>query len=144
MSIGKQIYFPVLLMIAAGGFAPLARAEGINCAEAQTSNAKAICADPDLRALDARVTTVYSRLLKELDPESAKALRKDQRWYNTARDLRTEFRGGRVEKEDLSDSLQFPREVSRIHHRSARFLGYLAGGRMLLAPSLLKKHLKSA
>jgi len=104
---GKQIYFPVLLMIAAGVFASSASAEGINCAKAQTPNEKAICADPDLRALDTRVATAYSRLLKELDPESAKALKSDQRWFNTAHELATKVRGGRVEKEDLSDSLKF-------------------------------------
>jgi uncharacterized protein YecT (DUF1311 family) len=104
---GKRIYFPVLLMIAAGGLASSASAEGINCKKAQTSIEKAICADPDLHALDTHVATAYSRLLKELDPESAKALRSDQRWFNTAQELATEARDGRVEKEDISDSLQF-------------------------------------
>ncbi|QDG93780.1 DUF1311 domain-containing protein (plasmid) [Rhizobium sp. NIBRBAC000502774] len=107
MSIARKIYFRVLFMIAAGGLASSASAEGINCAKAQTPNEKAICADPDLRALDTRVATVYSRLMKELDPESVKALKSDQRWFNTAQELATKVRGGRVEKEDLSDSLQF-------------------------------------
>jgi len=96
-----------LILIGTGGLTSSASAEGINCAKAQTQNEKAICVDPDLRALDTRVAIAYSRLLKELDPESAKALRRDQRRYNTAHDLRTEFWGGRVEKEELSVSLQF-------------------------------------
>jgi len=106
MNMGKSLHLSVLILISAGGLASSAGAEGINCTKAQTPNEKAICADPDLRALDTRVATVYSRLLKELDPESAKALRSDQRWFSTAQELATKVRGGRVEKEDLSDSLQ--------------------------------------
>lgn len=107
MSMGKQVYFTILLMIGAGGFASSASAEGINCTKARTPNEKAVCADPDLRALDTRVATVYSRLLKELDPESAKALKSDQRWFISARDEAAQVTAGGVDKEDLSDSLQF-------------------------------------
>jgi len=89
-----------------GGFASSAGAEGINCTKAQTPIEKTVWGDPDLRAMDTRVATAYSRLLRELDSEGAKALKSDQRWFISARD-NAAVTTGRADKEDLSDALRF-------------------------------------
>ncbi len=94
-------------MIGTAGFAASAHAEGMNCAKAETPIEKAICADADLRALDQRIASAYGRLIKALDPASAKALKSDQRWFLGARDAATDVTKGVVDKEDLADALQY-------------------------------------
>lgn len=105
---GKQVYFTILLMMMyAGGFASAVGAAGLNCSKAQTPIEKTVCDDPDLRAMDTRVAKAYNRLLSELDPQGAKALKSDQRWFLIARDNSARVTVGRVDKEDLSDALHF-------------------------------------
>lgn len=107
MTVGKHLALSVMLTLGIGSQISSANAEGINCAKAQTKIDKAVCADPDLRALDTRIATAYSRLIKELDPQSAEALKKDQRWFLGARNSDEDLREGSVDKQDLSDTLQF-------------------------------------
>lgn len=107
MTLRKYLSLSVMLTIGIGSQISSANAEGINCAKAQTKIDKAVCADPDLRALDKRVASAYSRLMKELDPQSAGALKKDQRWFLSARDSDADLREGAADKQDLSDTLQF-------------------------------------
>ncbi len=107
MTAEKTVALIYLIAIGAAGLASSARAEGIDCNKAQTPVDKAICGDPALQALDKRVATAYGRLLKELDADSAKALRNDQKWFLTTRDNGTGVSKGVVDKADLADSLQY-------------------------------------
>lgn len=107
MTMGKSIVVTCLVVIGAAGLVSSASAEGIDCGKARTAVEKAICSDADLRALDKRVATAYARLLKELDPDSAKALRSDQKWFLSTRDNATAVTKGVVDRADLADSLQY-------------------------------------
>lgn len=105
MTMGKHLALSVMLTIGIGSQIYPANAEGINCAKAQTKIEKAICADPDLRAMDKRIATAYSRLMRELDPQSAELLKKDQQWFLAACNIDADLRKGAVDKQDLSDTL---------------------------------------
>lgn len=107
MTMGKGLAVVCFAAIGGTGLASSAQAEGIDCGKARTPVEKTICGDADLRALDKRVATAYDRLLKDLDSDSAKALRSDQRWFVSARDSSAKATKGVVDKADLADSLQF-------------------------------------
>lgn len=93
------------IAVAASAGPAAAPTKPVDCGKADSPVERAICDDPALRALDARIAHRYARLLMTLDPPSADALRRDQLWFVSARANATEVTGGRVDREDLADAL---------------------------------------
>lgn len=56
------------------------------CAKARTGAEKAICANPQLAALDASIAKRYDEARKSLDSITAEALLRDQRYFTKVRD----------------------------------------------------------
>lgn len=70
--------------IAAGVFAPEARAAGFDCSKASTVVEKAICGDPKLSSLDEELSVVYSKgLSSAVDRDAMKA--EQRRWLTQVR-----------------------------------------------------------
>ncbi|KRC71805.1 hypothetical protein ASE30_13690 [Achromobacter sp. Root83] len=57
-----------------------------DCAKARTGAEKAICANPQLAALDASIAKRYNDARKSLDANTAEALLRDQRYFTKVRD----------------------------------------------------------
>ena len=57
-----------------------------DCAQARTGAEKAICANPQLAALDASIAKRYNEARKSLDAITAEALLRDQRYFTKVRD----------------------------------------------------------
>jgi len=57
-----------------------------DCAKARTGAEKAICANPQLAALDASIAKRYNEARKALDAKTAEALTQDQRGFTKVRD----------------------------------------------------------
>lgn len=57
-----------------------------DCAKARTGAEKAICANPQLAALDVSIARRYSEARKSLDATTAEALLQDQRYFTKVRD----------------------------------------------------------
>lgn len=57
-----------------------------DCAKARTGAEKAICANPQLAALDASIAKRYNEARKSLDAVTAEALVRDQRYFTKVRD----------------------------------------------------------
>lgn len=72
-----------------GDAAPVADARqgpSFNCAKASSAVEKAICGNPELARLDRRIAERFAALLKAMDQPGRAALRKDQQWFQGARD----------------------------------------------------------
>ena len=79
-----------------------------DCAKARTSVEKAICADDGLAAQDASVGKNYNRARKSFDPEAAKALTQDQRYFVQVRDdSYAEPFGSGTPAEELANRLKY-------------------------------------
>ncbi len=101
--------------VAVPALAQSATPQSADCGRATRPVDRAICATPQLRALDRRISDRYRDLLSGLDAESASALRQDQRWFVNARDraaaslsgaeLITELTGRLSGRADTLDSL---------------------------------------
>ena len=61
-------------------------APSFDCAKARTGAEKAICANPQLAALDASIAKRYNEARKSLDSNTAEALLRDQRYFTKVRD----------------------------------------------------------
>jgi uncharacterized protein YecT (DUF1311 family) len=95
----------IALAVAASEVPAAAPTKPVDCGKADRPVDRAICDDPELRALDARIARRYAHLLGALDRPSADALRRDQLWFVSARANATAVTGGRVDRADLADAL---------------------------------------
>ena len=63
-----------------------AAAQGVDCAKATSPVQKAICADPDLMALDKSMVAAYSAAITQATPAQKTDIEAQQRRWATARD----------------------------------------------------------
>lgn len=105
----KSAFFAVAFLL---GVSNLAYAAGFDCAKARTAREGAVCADPQLGALDAEMARRYDAAMKSLSPEGGRALRAGQlEWLRFVDDLVD----GKWEKTPYAPSLR-----SRYEARNAQ------------------------
>lgn len=75
----------LMLSFAAGAAAPVTT-PGFDCAKAKTRAEQVVCANPELSALDRRLSRIYTELQQTLPAAQRKALIADQRAWLAARD----------------------------------------------------------
>jgi uncharacterized protein len=68
-------------VLAAASFPALAQSQAADCAKVTAPVDVAICADPELRALDRSMRDAYVKALGRIDKDAYKALQKDQKAF---------------------------------------------------------------